>query len=108
MVFKCGSKELVISTTRPELIPACVALFHHPEDARYKALKGKFAKVPLFNYEVPLLADENVDKEKGTGLMMVCTFGDKEDVDKWFRYNLPLRVVLEKYGRMNELAAEFK
>ncbi len=108
VMFKCGSKELVISTTRPELIPACVALFHHPEDKRYKVLKRKFAQVPLFNYEVPILADENVDMEKGTGLMMVCTFGDKEDVDKWYRYNLPLRVVLEKYGRMNELAAEFK
>ena len=108
IAFSCGGKEVIISTTRPELIPACVALFHHPDDERYKKLKGKFAKVPLFNYEVPILADESVDKEKGTGLMMVCTFGDKEDVDKWYRYKLPLRVVFEKYGRMNELAAEFK
>lgn len=108
IIFKSGAKDLVIATTRPELIPACVALFHHPDDARYKNLQGKFAQVPLFNYEVPLLADESVDKEKGTGLMMVCTFGDKEDVDKWFRYSLPLRVVLTKDGRMNELAAEFK
>ncbi|MBS3166370.1 valine--tRNA ligase [Candidatus Woesearchaeota archaeon] len=108
IVFKCGAKELIIATTRPELIPACVALFHHPEDKRYKSLKCKFAQVPLFNYEVPILTDETVDKEKGTGLMMVCTFGDKEDVDKWFRYNLPIRVVLEKNGRLNELAKEFK
>src|SRR3989338_329027 len=108
VAFKSGSKDLVIATNRPEMIPACVALFHHPNDDRYKHLKGKFAQVPIFNYEVPILTDETVDKEKGTGLMMVCTFGDKEDVDKWYRYNLPLRVVFEKNGRMNELAAEFK
>jgi len=108
IIFKSGGRDLVISTTRPELIPACVALFHHPQDERYRSLQGKFATVPLFAYEVPILADENVDTEKGTGLMMVCTFGDKDDVDKWFRYKLPLRVVLEKNGRMNELAGEFQ
>ena len=108
VIFTSGGKELVISTTRPEMIPACVALFHHPEDERYKNLKGKFAAVPLFNYEVPILSDETVDKEKGTGLMMVCTFGDKEDIDKWFRYKLPLRVVFEKYGKMNDLAGNFQ
>ena len=106
--FMSRSKELVIATTRPELLPACVALFYHPEDKRYTSLKGTFAKVPLFNHEVPILSDEAVDKEKGTGLMMACTFGDKEDIDKWFRYNLPLRVVLGKNGRMNELAGEYQ
>ncbi len=104
VIFTCGGKELLIATTRPELISACVALFYHPDDERYIKLKGKFANVPLFNYEVPILADDSVDKEKGTGLMMVCTFGDKEDIDKWFRYNLPLRVVFDKNGKMNELA----
>ncbi|MFC1691100.1 valine--tRNA ligase [Nanoarchaeota archaeon] len=101
------SRELVISTTRPELIPACVALFFHPDDKRYQNLKGKKAKIPLFDYEVPILTDETVDLEKGTGLMMVCTFGDKEDVDKWYRHKLDLRVVLEKHGLLNELAGEF-
>ncbi len=108
IVFTSGGKELIISTTRPEMIPACVALFYHPNDERYQELKGKFATVPLFNYEVPILTDDSIDKEKGTGLMMVCTFGDKEDVDKWFRFKLPLRVVFVKNGRMNELAGEFK
>ncbi|MEK6950158.1 MAG: valine--tRNA ligase [Nanoarchaeota archaeon] len=108
VVFKCGSQDLIIGTTRPELIPACVALFYHPADQRYQLLKGKFAVVPRFNYQVPILSDENVDKEKGTGLMMVCTFGDKDDVDKWHRYQLPLRVVIDKQGRMNELGEEFK
>ncbi len=108
VIFKCGGKDLVISTTRPELIPACVAIFYHPDDARYQKLKGKFATVPLFGYEVPVLSDEHVDKDKGTGLMMVCTFGDKDDVDKWHRYKLPLRVVFEPHGKMNSLAGEFK
>mgnify|MGYP001560675622 FL=1 len=108
IAFSSGGKQLVISTTRPELLPACVALFYNPDDQRYQQLKGKTAKVPLFNHEVPIYPDETVQKDKGTGLMMVCTFGDKEDVDKWFRYKLPLRAVFEKNGRMNELAGEFK
>ena len=107
LVFKCGGKELIIATTRPELLPACVALFYHPDDERYQPLKGKFATVPLFNYEVPILADESVAKDKGTGLMMVCTFGDKEDIEKWHKYSLPLRVVLTESGRLNELAEKY-
>ncbi|MBT3836512.1 valine--tRNA ligase [Candidatus Woesearchaeota archaeon] len=106
--FTSGDEDLIISTTRPELVPACVALFYHPEDDRYKHLEGKKATVPVFNYEVPIIADKSVDKEKGTGLMMVCTFGDKEDVEKWHKHNLGLRVVFEKWGKMNDLAGEFK
>ncbi|MFH1682481.1 MAG: valine--tRNA ligase [Candidatus Woesearchaeota archaeon] len=108
LVFKCGGKDLIIATTRPELLPACVGLFHHPEDKRYIKFKGKFAQVPLFDYEVPILSDESVDQEKGTGLMMVCTFGDKEDIEKWHKYNLQLRVVMTEQGRMNELAGKYQ
>lgn len=108
VTFKSGNEDLVISTTRPELIPACVGLFYHPDDIRYEKFKGKFAKVPLFDYEVPILSDEGVDPEKGTGLMMVCTFGDKEDVEKWHKYNLELRIVLEKRGTLNELCGKYK
>jgi valyl-tRNA synthetase len=97
--------ELLIATTRPELLPACVALYHHPADARYTGLKR--ATVPLFGYEVPVLTDESVDPEYGTGLMMVCTFGDSEDVLKWRRDGLPLRLVVEPDGRLGELAGEF-
>ena len=107
IVFKCAGKDLVISTTRPELLPACVALFYHPDDSRYQEYKSKFAQVPLFNYEVPILSDEAVNKEKGTGLMMVCTFGDKEDVEKWHKYNLPLRLALTEDGRLNELGGKY-
>lgn len=108
LLFRCGDKYLIISTTRPELIPSCVALFYHPDDERYKGLAGKTATVPIFNYEVPILADESVEKDKGAGLMMVCTFGDKDDVDKWNRFKLPLRMVFQPDGRLNELAGEFQ
>ena len=86
--------ELVISTTRPELIPACVALFAHPDDKRYKHLKGKTAKIPLFDENVPILFDEAVEEDKGTGLMMVCTFGDKEDIDKWAGFGLHISLYI--------------
>lgn len=107
IIFKCGSHDLIISTTRPEMLPACVALFFHPDDKRYQKLKGKFAKVPLFDYEVPILIDESVALDKGTGLMMVCTFGDKEDVEKWHKYQLPLRIAITEQGRMNQLAEKY-
>jgi valyl-tRNA synthetase len=97
--------DAVIATTRPELLPACVALYHHPSDARYAGLER--ARVPLFGYEVPVLADEDVDREYGTGLMMVCTFGDSEDVLRWRRDHLALRLVVEPDGRLGELAGEF-
>ncbi len=96
---------LLIATTRPELLPACVALYHHPADARYAGRER--AVVPLFGYEVPVLTDESVDPEYGTGLMMVCTFGDSEDVLKWRRDGLALRLVVEPDGRLGPLAGEF-
>jgi valyl-tRNA synthetase len=96
---------LLIATTRPELLPACVALYHHPGDTRYAGLER--ATVPLFGYEVPVRTDESVDPEYGTGLMMVCTFGDSEDVLKWRRDHLDLRLVVEPDGRLGELAGEF-
>jgi len=98
-------KPLTIATTRPELLPACVALYYHPDDPRYARLRA--AVVPLFGYEVPVLTDEAVDPEYGTGLMMVCSFGDSEDVVKWRRDGLALRLVVTPDGRLNELAGEF-
>jgi valyl-tRNA synthetase len=95
---------LVIATTRPELLPACVALYRHPADPRYAALAGARATVPLLGYQVPVLADESVDPEFGTGLMMVCTFGDAEDVLKWRRDGLALRMAVTADGRLSELA----
>jgi valyl-tRNA synthetase len=96
-----------IATTRPELLPACVALYCHPNDPRYASIVGTRATVPLFGYQVPVLTDESVDPGFGTGLMMVCTFGDGEDVLKWRRDGLPLRLVVTADGRLGELAGPF-
>jgi valyl-tRNA synthetase len=100
-----AGEPLPIATTRPELLPACVALYCHPADPRYAALS--VASVPLFGYEVPVLTDESVDPSYGTGLMMVCTFGDGEDVLKWRRDALPLRLVVTADGRLGELAGPY-
>jgi valyl-tRNA synthetase len=106
--FKEDGSDIVIATTRPELIPACVALFVNPEDERYKNYVGKSAVVPLFDYEIPILEDKSVDMEIGTGFMMVCTWGDIEDVDKWRKYNLDARLVIDEKGKMNKLAGKYK
>ena len=100
-------QDLIISTTRPELLCACVALYCHPEDSRYQFLIGKTAIVPLFNYEVPIKTSTDVDPEFGTGLMMVCTFGDGEDVKKWKLDQLQTRLCLTSDGKLNDLAGPY-
>jgi valyl-tRNA synthetase len=81
--------KLTISTTRPELLPACVAVFYHPNDTRYQILKGQYAIVPIFGQKVKILSDENVNPKKGSGLVMCCTFGDQTDI-LWFKkHTLP-------------------
>ena len=99
---------LVISTTRPELIPGCVGLFFNPEDDRYKHLLGQKAVIPIFGHEVPIMTSDKVEKEFGTGLMMVCTFGDSEDVEKWKDNNLETRICISADGKMTELAGEYE
>ncbi len=90
--------NLVIATTRPELLPACIAVVVHPEDERYKSFVGKRAVTPLFHVPVPIFADTKADPEKGTGVVMVCTFGDQTDVEWWTQFKLPLRQVLDRAG----------
>jgi valyl-tRNA synthetase len=102
-----GGERLIISTSRPELLPACVALYVHPEDERYRHLIGKTARVPLFDYSVPIKAGEAVDMSFGTGLMMVCTWGDNDDVIKWKEDRLETRVVFDTHGKLNELGGKF-
>lgn len=108
IVFKNTKKELVIGTTRPELLPACVALAAHPDDERYNDLEGSRAKAPLFDFDVPIILDKDVEKDKGTGLMMVCTFGDKEDIEKWKRHNLPLKMIISKDGKINSSVPRYE
>jgi valyl-tRNA synthetase len=91
-----------IETSRPELIPACVALVAHPSDARYSGLIGATVLTPLFRVPVPVVAHELADPEKGTGIAMICTFGDITDVTWWRELSLPLRVVLEKDGSIGD------
>ncbi len=100
-------EELVIATTRPELLPACVAVFYQPGDERYKHLEGKTAKVPLFNFEVPILEDERADPEKGTGLVMCCTFGDLTDIEWWKFHKLPTKIAIDHTGKMTEFAGKY-
>ena len=105
-----NGKEIVlpIATTRPELLGACVGVFVNPKNKRYKQFVGKKAKVPLFNHEVPILEDESAEIDKGTGALMICSFGDKYDVDAINRHKLNSRVVLNKNGTLNDLFKDYK
>jgi len=95
-----GSGNVTIATTRPELIPACVALVAHPDDPRYQPLFGKTVRTPLFDVEVPVVAHELAQIDKGTGIAMICTFGDLTDVIWWRELNLPTRPVIGRDGRI--------
>lgn len=95
-------EKFKIATTRPELLPAIVAVFVNPEDEKNAHLVGKNARIPLINEIVPILSDEKVDMQKGSGIVMCCTFGDQTDIE-WFRkYNLPLKNILTKDGKIIE------
>jgi valyl-tRNA synthetase len=94
-----GSGLVEIATTRPELLPACVALVAHPDDERYQHLFGTTVTTPLFGVEVPIVAHRLAQKDKGTGIAMICTFGDVTDVVWWRELDLPNRTVLGRDGR---------
>ena len=99
-----GGGSVEIDTTRPELIPACVALVAHPDDERYKPLFGRDAVTPLFNVPVPIKAHPLADPEKGTGVAMICTFGDVTDVTWWRELGLPVRAVIQANGTLRPIA----
>jgi valyl-tRNA synthetase len=96
-----GSVE--IETTRPELLPACVALVAHPDDERYKPLFGKHVLTPLFRARVPVRAHELAEPDKGSGIAMICTFGDITDVTWWRELSLPVRAVIQPNGTMRPI-----
>jgi valyl-tRNA synthetase len=89
-----------IDTTRPELLPACVALVAHPDDVRYQPLFGQHVVTPLFGVRVPVLAHALADPEKGSGIAMICTFGDTTDVTWWRELKLPVRAVIQPNGTL--------
>ena len=96
-----GPRTIDIETTRPELIPACVALVAHPDDERYKPLFGTEVSTPLFNVRVPVRAHRLADPEKGSGIAMICTFGDVTDVTWWRELALPVRAVIQPDGTLS-------
>jgi valyl-tRNA synthetase len=97
-------RGFVIATTRPELLAACVGVTAHPDDARYQPLFGKRAVTPIFRVRVPIFPSELADPEKGTGILMVCTFGDATDVGWWREHGLALRQIVGRNGRLVPVA----
>jgi valyl-tRNA synthetase len=98
-----GADFVAIETTRPELIPACVALVAHPDDARYQSLFGTHVVTPLFGVRVPVLAHPLADPEKGSGIAMICTFGDTTDVTWWRELKLPVRAIVQTNGALGRV-----
>ncbi len=103
-----GEDTFTISTTRPELLPACVSVFVHPDDDENQHLVGGTARVPLFGQEVPIIEDDRVDLETGSGLVMCCTFGDQTDIEWYQAHDLDLRIAIDESGTMTELADEYE
>jgi valyl-tRNA synthetase len=97
-----GEPRVEVETTRPELLPACVALVAHPDDPRWAGLVGRTATTPLFGVQVPVLAHRLADPTRGTGLAMVCTFGDTTDVTWWRGLRLPVRSIVTRDGRIQQ------
>lgn len=93
-------QNITIATSRPEMLSACVAIFYHPEDKRYNNLKNSHALIPLLERHVNIIADCDVDINKGTGLVMCCTFGDMQDITWWKKYRLDAIQCVNKYGKM--------
>jgi valyl-tRNA synthetase len=97
--FHAPHGAVTVDTTRPELVVSCVALVAHPDDERYQGLFGTTVRTPVFGVEVPVVAHQLAEPDKGTGIAMVCTFGDTTDVTWWRELNLPTRNVIGRDGR---------
>ncbi|HUF99658.1 MAG TPA: valine--tRNA ligase [Ilumatobacter sp.] len=101
-----GAGDVLIETTRPELLAACVALVAHPEDPRFQTLFGRTVRTPLYGVEVPIVAHELAQPDKGSGIAMICTFGDTTDVTWWRELQLPMRAIVGRNGRILAEAPE--
>lgn len=93
-------EKFTIATTRPELLPAIVCVFVNPNDEKNKHLIGKTASIPVIDEKVPIIGDEKVALDKGTGVVMCCTFGDQTDIEWWKKYNLPLKYIFTDDGKI--------
>ena len=103
-----SDEGILIATTRPELMSACVAVVIHPEDERYTHLLGKYVEVPLSHQKVKIIADEEVDPEFGTGAVMICTFGDKTDVSWVQKYDLEIIDAIDETGTLTAAAGRYE
>jgi valyl-tRNA synthetase len=103
-----GDGTFTISTTRPELLPACVAVFVHPDDEENADLVGRTARIPLFGQEVPILEDDRVDRETGSGVVMCCTFGDQTDIEWYQAHDLELRIAIDESGTLTDVAGDYE
>ena len=103
-----GREAFTISTTRPELLPACVAVFVHPDDEGNQDLVGEEAEIPVFGQRVPILEDDRVDVETGSGVVMCCTFGDQTDIEWYQAHDLDLRIAIDESGHLTDVAGEFE
>jgi valyl-tRNA synthetase len=111
ILFRKGDAEneyVEIATTRPELLASCVAVAVHPDDERYTDIAGKELVVPIFEHTVTVYEDESVDPAFGTGVVMICTFGDRQDVRWWKLHNLPLIESIDERGRMTDAARGYE
>lgn len=104
-----GSKDFIeIATTRPELLASCQCIFINPEDKRCNDLLGRKVVVPIFNFTVPIMTDEKVDMEKGSGLVMCCTFGDVTDLEWFKKHNLTFKESILTNGRMSSICGKYE
>lgn len=101
------NEKFTIATTRPELLPAIVCVFVNPEDEIHKHLIGKHAQIPILDIEVPIMGDSKVALDKGTGVVMCCTFGDQTDIEWWKKYNLPLKNIFTQDGKIVDTVARY-
>ncbi|GAB3313858.1 valine--tRNA ligase [Haloplanus salinarum] len=110
IAFEVAGRDetFTISTTRPELLPACVAVFVHPDDDENQYLVGEEAEIPLFGQTVPIIADERVDMETGSGVVMCCTFGDQNDIEWYQAHDLDLRIAIDESGTMTDVAGTYE
>ena len=97
-----SDQKIIIATTRPELLAACVAIMVHPDDPRYQQFHQKNAISPLFKSVVPIITDDLVQLDKGTGAVMCCTFGDETDIKWWKKHQLELRIIINKDGKITD------
>ncbi len=100
--FGEGSSSIEIATTRPEMLAACVAIFVNPEDRRYAGILGNQVSVPVYGFTVPVMADDYVKMDVGTGAEMVCTFGDQNDMYLWKKHSLDTRIIITPEGKLDD------